>query len=402
MGNTPTSKLQYEFPRVGNTVLVDGEQRGIITRIAGAGVAAGLESGEEDLLNVRPDATAVTHVRILPGNDGEEAKQQKGAGAEATTEVRYEQTAFAPEARAPFVGHEEEAATRFIQNLVGRMLRGEIPAPGSDEPATVAAEHAELVQTQLSDDKWVAGFLTMAFTTAGRNWEKIDLTAVSASVHKALCWRLENKSSELLGWDVPKDLLRQCPGGLFGRARDGKPILWVMGGLISWHTLKAEEITKLELWRQELMTAELEQTGGRDVYVVVDMSAVSMSMLRDVSKFGNLSVVSESYYPGRSAKTLLINCPPMITNLYSFVKHFLSAHSQNLVAMFQAGEPTTAGLLQYMESDSIPRFYGGTATGEDPDDDFCTERLFPGGFNDKVAAIAEARRKQAQEPVASE
>lgn len=92
--------------------------------------------------------------------------------------------------------------------------------------------------------------------------------------------------------------------------------------------------------------------------LVVDVSGVSLSLLRHVSAIKMLTAIGPPYYPECTRRVLLVNAPRVVAMIWSAISHLLPKHTRTKVAIVSAAA-TWQTLVDEIDEAELPAFLGG-------------------------------------------
>jgi len=378
MGNAQAAgpKLDFSKPYLGNTVTTKGappSSTGIIIQYDGPEVKEGEEEVEvdEDSIGIRVQVTSAD-------------------GIDSVLETTLSGVSLASTPREPYCCSEEEACAGWLWKRLPALIdeRNDAKEDGED-----TADTKRIMKEECKNESIMLGFLTVETQSKRANaaWDKLNLETVANKIVDSLFWRYGLNAHTILDAPQEKELGLKIPGALHGVGLEGRPVLWTIPCWFQWTEIDGDEIERVELRNQEEMNVCLDriQENGkkyRDMIVIVNLDGMGAWVVKYLGKFKRHATVSEEHYPGRAWKTLCINSSSVISRGYStFVRPFLSTHTQNLVVMCAKGQETTDALRKYISPEFIPRCFGGEAPGNGHDDILLEEKLFPDGVNATAA-----------------
>ncbi|XP_022106083.1 SEC14-like protein 2 [Acanthaster planci] len=217
---------------------------------------------------------------------------------------------------------------------------------------------------------------------------KFDLTSSETLFRKDVKWKKEMQTSALSRDDIPEILKKYWPGGTCGFDKEGSPV-WIdaigrsdFKGLL--YSAKTSDIIKHNIVIAESLYKLMEQQTlklGRHVEgvaYIADMEKFGLHHLWKpaVDVFNQNASVFEQHYPETLKRVFVINAPKIFPLAYSLVKPFLQENTRKKVNIL--GSNWKAVLLQYIDAENLPMYWGGTATGPDGDP-HCTHQIVVGG-----------------------
>jgi hypothetical protein len=207
-----------------------------------------------------------------------------------------------------------------------------------------------------------------------------DIEAAWKLLIKAAQWRASHRIHEVFkrGYPTASRLElkhRLLPSFYYGHAKDcGSPIYY--NSMISAADLehsdlipgKFQENDLSIIWIQEAEYREAELFPDRSrqsgilvnhMYSVIDVNGVGMGRLKLMKYFKLTAGLNSEYYPDSVKQILVVNCPSLISWLYSFVKPFIPETTQKKIVF--CDDNGYSQLLAWTgDAAMIPREYGGT------------------------------------------
>jgi hypothetical protein len=196
---------------------------------------------------------------------------------------------------------------------------------------------------------------------------------------KAAQWRASHRIHEVFKRGYPaEDRLelkrRFLPSFYLGHAREcGSPIYY--NAMISAAdldhadlipgTFHANDLSIVWIQEAEYREAELFPTRSRQagilvnhMYSVIDAKDVGIGRLKLLKYFKQTAGLNSEYYPDSVKQILVVNCPSLITWLYSFVKPFVPETTQKKIVF--CDDNGFSQLLKWTgDAKMIPKEYGG-------------------------------------------
>jgi hypothetical protein len=203
---------------------------------------------------------------------------------------------------------------------------------------------------------------------------KLNVKAATQMWMASYHWRKEHEPEKLSAGFVPPAVVDHYgTGGPFGHDRDGSPIFIDRLGQIDpagilKHTDNTDDIVECEIVRSEYLQAITDLACIRDrklhwgITIIMDLTGLGINHLNR----GGLQVLkrimhqSDSNYPERAKRVLVINAPAIFSAIWKIVQHFLDPVTREKVQIY--GDGATEHLLRYIAPDQLPAFLGGTAT----------------------------------------
>jgi len=195
---------------------------------------------------------------------------------------------------------------------------------------------------------------------------------------KAAKWRLSHRIPEVFcrGYDAADRLelkKRFLNSFFFGRvAESGEPIYYnnmalgdldhadLVPGRFSLNDLSVVWVQEME-YREKVIFQQCSADAGRLVnymYCVFDVHEVGMGRLGFLKYMKLTASLNSAYYPDSVTQILVVNCPGIITWLYSFVKPFVPETTQKKI-VFTSGNGHDELLNITKDEAMIPRELGG-------------------------------------------
>jgi hypothetical protein len=387
MGNVQAGPtLDFSHPLLGNTVTLNNtktSETGTIVQYNDPNETTNTTKEDKDKSQQNFDPKQVTI-----------AIQMAGADATTLHTTTLDQVTLAAKARTPYCCTQEEACAGWIWERLPSLIDERVDADTTTE-RTDPANDKRLMKEMAKTESVMLGFLTVETKSKKEHaaWDQLNLATVASNIVASLFWRLNLSSQTVLDTPRNPELGLKIPGGLFGTGLNGRPVLWTLPCWFQWSDITGDEIESVELRNQEQMNLVLDSLDAaskkyRDMIVIVNLDGMGAWVVKYLSKFKRHATVSETHYPGRAWKTLCINSSGVISRGYStFVRPFLSTHTQNLVVMCAKGQETTDALRKYIAPEFIPRCFGGDAKGNGDDDILLESQLFQDGVNVTAAAF---------------
>lgn len=203
---------------------------------------------------------------------------------------------------------------------------------------------------------------------------------------------------------IPDVLSKYYPGGIYGKDRDGRPIYYEPLGRIDFvgllHSVKVEEIVKykrkhcLELKEIcEQQQIKLSKELNTFSTLVLDAEGGSRSHLwrPGIESYSACIELYEKEFPNLRERIIIINAPIIFPIIYALLKPFMTESSKKKVKVL--GSNWRTEILEYIDKDNIPEFYGGT--GKDSEDNpKCEEFICYGGEVPKSYYVSENVNKE--------
>ena len=340
MGNvqTPGPTLDFEHPLLGNTVTINnGEKINSTTPNAGT-IVKYADPNEQKGTEEKNTGTA-------PFDASQVGISVQMHSTQTIVETTLDTVTMTTGPRTPYCCSQEEACAAWLWARLPLLIEERVAADTATERAD-PAEDGRTMKEMATTESVMLGFLTVETKSKKEKaeWSKLNLEMVAGKIVDSLFWRLNLHSHTLLAQPRDPVLGKQIPGGLYATGLNGRPVLWTIPCFFAWSEVTGDEIESVELRNQEQMNVALDTldskgTKYRDMIVIVNLDGMGAWVVKYLSKFKRHATVSETHYPGRAWKTLCINSSSVISRGYStFVRPFLSTHTQNLVVMCAKGK----------------------------------------------------------------
>lgn len=173
------------------------------------------------------------------------------------------------------------------------------------------------------------------------------------------------------GFVVPDVLDMFNTSGVFGFDKEGSPIVidrlgrMDPGGVLKH--ISVDEFLDANMVSAEYIQYLIDKCVVRDgkphwaSTVIFDLQGLGTQHLHR----GGMAVLkrvlqqNDSYYPERAKRVFIVNAPGLFSMIWKIVQHFLDANTKEKVQIYP--DVPLNQLLQYIDSDQIPGFLGGTA-----------------------------------------
>ena len=160
------------------------------------------------------------------------------------------------------------------------------------------------------------------------------------------------------------------PHGFHKITKDGYPVYFeIMGNYNISELLKLatfDDMLRYEIKIMEIMDrdyfkicSKLKGSYIYEIFSIMDFKGISASILNP-KFFGYMKEMSklQDYYPENLAGCYVINAGIVFRSLYFACKAFLSEKNKEKIKVF--GENYQEGLLEKIDKDNLPKFYGGS------------------------------------------
>nr|CAH0109508.1 unnamed protein product [Daphnia galeata] len=220
-----------------------------------------------------------------------------------------------------------------------------------------------------------------------------NINEAEKMLRASLAWREENEIDQVLKWTQPEVMLKYVSYGKIGHDKFDCPVYVSAQGRIDYRGL-VQSVTKKDYLRchnynqEKLMQDMLEQClrTGKNVdcqsTLILDLECLSMRQIacRTAVQLGTEQTrVNNLYYPEICRRIFVINAPKLFTVIFNILKPFVAQETQAKMKIFSSNRKEwTAALLEEIDADQLPAFYGGTMV--DPDGDpKCPSKFNMGG-----------------------
>lgn len=193
-------------------------------------------------------------------------------------------------------------------------------------------------------------------------------------------WRKQFGIDDVMTWPESPEVLRKYyPGGFVGYDREGRPVSIIpfggcdLKGLLNSVTLA--EVMKHVVRQFEDVNVDIKQQCEKlgkaveTVTYIFDFDGFALSTLASkavIDYLTNLMCIFEDNYPERLHKAFVINAPRYFPLFWKIIRPFLSDLTARKLALFGRDEQAwKKALLDEIDADQLPRYWGGTQT--DPD-----------------------------------
>jgi len=212
-------------------------------------------------------------------------------------------------------------------------------------------------------------------------------------LRKSLEWRKMNKMDTILDeWEIPEVLDKYYSMGVCGKDKYACPV-WIsaygntdLKGLMMSVTRKQyiryfgyiSEKSIKEMHRLSILTGKTVSTQT----VILDMENLSARQLgyKPVREAGiEVAKQAEANYPESLRRIFIINAPKIFTLAFAMIRPLLTQVTLDKIKFFGTDKSEwKAALLEDIDADQLPAYYGGTMT--DPDGDpKCPSKFNMGG-----------------------
>jgi len=211
--------------------------------------------------------------------------------------------------------------------------------------------------------------------------KKMDLDAALSMYKENAVWREENAVDGILEEDLPyeEELAKAWPVAYHGRDAYGRPICIQKLALLDVASLLERGISEDALMRYHIKTMEFQSqlvqaatycecTHIETTFVIIDGKDFSFSKSFNRKSrrfFGKLIDIDSNHYPETLGKLVLVNAPPSVMTVWSFMKPFIDAKTKQRIFIHKDGEKAKEILKSCMSEEYIPVAYGGRMADEE-------------------------------------
>ncbi|GAB1602630.1 SEC14-like protein 2 [Argonauta hians] len=209
-----------------------------------------------------------------------------------------------------------------------------------------------------------------------------------AMFRKDLMWRSEIGADTIVeDYEDPMVIKNYYTGGVCGVDKTGCPILWDPSGNLDMEgllksvkksCLMKNKVKCMEELCRLFRTASQQERGINQIVSIMDVKNLGQKHLwkPGVKVFSELISMFEAHYPEILKQCFVINAAAIFSILFNIVKPLLSSATQSKIHVLGGNYLPT--LLQYIEADQIPVFYGGTLR-DSTGDPKCSLQICYGG-----------------------
>ncbi|XP_046633862.1 SEC14-like protein 2 [Daphnia pulicaria] len=209
----------------------------------------------------------------------------------------------------------------------------------------------------------------------------------------SLAWRQANGVDDILNWTPPEVLQKYYSLGKLGHDKFNCPVYISAQGNMDlrgiFQSITKKDFMRFQAYTTERINKEMREESLRtgtnkncQVVFIGDMTGLSMRQMtyKPVMDAGSEQTkVYESNYPENIRRMFIINAPKIFTVIFNIIKPFLHQATLDKIRIFGYDkEEWAAALLEEIEADNLPLYYGGTMV--DPDGDpKCPSKFNMGG-----------------------
>jgi ribosomal protein S6E (S10) len=202
-----------------------------------------------------------------------------------------------------------------------------------------------------------------------RKW---DVDAALSQLLETMHWRSNGGVGKLLCCPDPHEDIYQnyTPHLYFGHDKEGRPISWDRTGQVRVAELlqqltpedvNARHVRHMELQIQRMKESSAEQHKPVTQLVwIMDLKGLSMKPDSQGTKlFKNTITIDQTYYPERLGHLFIINAPWVFKPIWAIIRPWIDPNTREKIHI--CGENYHAVLKEFIDSDQIPKEYGGTS-----------------------------------------
>ncbi|KAK9889781.1 hypothetical protein WA026_007158 [Henosepilachna vigintioctopunctata] len=205
-----------------------------------------------------------------------------------------------------------------------------------------------------------------------RSW---NVDSAENMLRQSLKWRreLEVDGALVKTWQQPEVVQLYQPCGVSGYDKDGLPVVILPFGNLDIVGL-LNSVSKQDLIRSTVQVLERNlalaaETGNYEVLVIFDMDGFNLRQYawRPAAELViQLIQMYEANYPETLKACFIINAPRVFAIAFNIVKKFMDAYTLSKIQIIK-NDPAKwkKVLLEYVDPDNLPKYYGGNLT--DPD-----------------------------------
>ncbi|UJR11247.1 hypothetical protein I4U23_015429 [Adineta vaga] len=193
------------------------------------------------------------------------------------------------------------------------------------------------------------------------------------SILEMLKWRMDNHVDSILEQENVKErmdnLRKIVPNAHHGYTKVDRPLYIEKSGLIHVDKIldsySVEELIECHIYWLEFysqLTRERSRQIGKHIEsfaIAYDLHGCKLDMRKILPVLKQSLFIDDNYYPERLGQLFIINPPMIFPILWNLVKHWLDPVTKTKILVIKKGPETAATLLQHIDSDQLPREYGG-------------------------------------------
>ncbi|CAF4082463.1 unnamed protein product [Rotaria sordida] len=204
-----------------------------------------------------------------------------------------------------------------------------------------------------------------------RKW---NVTHTIKSLVEMIQWRIDNNVDSILEhapMSSRMELLgKVVPNAQHGYTKAHRPLYIEKSGLIHVNKIlkmfTSEDLVQCHIYWLEYycqLARERSRQLGKHVEtfaMISDLHGCKLNLRKVLPLFKQSLYIDENYYPERLGQMLIINPPAIFPTLWNLVKHWFDPVTKTKIIVIKKGPGTLTLLLQHIDSDQLPREYGGT------------------------------------------
>ncbi|XP_046460828.1 SEC14-like protein 2 [Daphnia pulex] len=209
-----------------------------------------------------------------------------------------------------------------------------------------------------------------------------NINEAEKMLRASLAWRETNGVDDVLKWTPPEVIQKYVSYGKIGHDKFDCPLYISLQGRIDYRgilqSVTRKEYMKFHNYNQEKLMQDMREeclrTGKNVAYqssLIIDVEGLSMRQIvckSAVDVGTEAAKVNVLNYPEIVRRIFVINAPKLFTVIYNILKPFVAQETQAKMRIFGCNkEEWKAALLEEIDADQLPAFYGGTMV--DPDGD---------------------------------
>ncbi|XP_051887849.1 SEC14-like protein 2 [Pristis pectinata] len=236
-----------------------------------------------------------------------------------------------------------------------------------------------------------------------------NLQKAEHMVRKHVEFRRQMKVDTLTSnWEPPEVITRYFAGGMCGYDKEGSPIWYDVIGPLDpkglMHSASKQDFLKTKIRDCELLREECIKQSKKHgkhieaITMIYDCENLGLKHLWKpaVELYGEVLTMFEDNYPEGLKMLFVIKAPKIFPVAYNLIKHFLSEDTRKKIQVL--GGNWKEVLLQNIDAEQLPVYYGGTLT--DPDGNpRCKCKINLGGDVPKSYYILESIKQQYENTV---
>ncbi|CAF3014411.1 unnamed protein product [Rotaria socialis] len=204
-----------------------------------------------------------------------------------------------------------------------------------------------------------------------RKWH---VTRTIKCILEMIQWRKDHHVDSILEEQetaLQVELLRKIvPNVYHGNTKDHLPLYIEKSGLAHvdkiLNMFTPEGLIRCHIYILEYncqLTRECSRKLGKHVEtfaMISDLNGCKMDLRKVLHLYRQAVYIDENFYPERLGHMLIVNPPVIFPILWNLVKHWLDPVTQEKIIVMKKGHETATTLLRYIDSDNLPKEYGGS------------------------------------------